>query len=175
MRRHRSERGAALAEFAICFPVFMLLMLAVVDMGVNYGDGVETEHAAEAAAHAGAVAKPGDDATCDLVPDGTLARPTRRLICLAKAGTHLDAHKVRVRVVHGDDDHTVVVCVQSRADSVSGMLGPLLDGKVHEARSAATTDLPSGASAPSTGGEQALGGHDWSFCRVDGPEGTDTA
>ena len=35
-RRGRGERGAALIEFALAFPILFLLMMGVVDFGVNY-------------------------------------------------------------------------------------------------------------------------------------------
>ena len=191
-RRHRGERGAALAEFAICFPVFMLLMLAIVDMGVNFGDKVETEHAAREAARAGSVAKTGGNSSCSLTPNGTLPVLTRQLFCMAKARTHMNPANVRVKIfyegVNGKvttnyqpatagaaSTATIVVCVQSRADSVSGMLSPILDDKVHESRSLVKTGVPSGGTYPATGEEHPFSGHDWSFCVPEDPNGTDAA
>jgi hypothetical protein len=164
-RRRRGERGSALAEFAICFPLFLLLMLAVVDLGVDYGDGMENDHAAADAAQAAATSNLGHDLTCSLASHGLLARRTRLVVCLAKDRTHRDPADVRVKVAHlGPDD--VVVCVQSRAGSVSGMLAPVFDGRVHESRAAVRASTAAGRSLPE-GAEDPLPGHDWAFCRAD--------
>jgi len=170
----------------------MLLMLAIVDMGVNFGDQVEAEHAAQEAARAGSVAKTGGSSSCALSPNGTLPVLTQRLFCMAKARTHMTANDVRVKVFYegvngrtttnyqpaipgAASTATIVVCVQSRAESVSGMLGPILDDEVHESRSRVKTGVPSGGTYPAAGEEHPFTGHDWSFCTAEDPSGTDAA
>ena len=168
-------------------------MLVVVDLGVDFGDQAGTEHAAQDAARAGSVAELGQRASCALTPapdpssDGALARRTRRLICLAKALTNRRPDDVRVKVAYVADDSTIasaeqpvgpgqpgtasiVVCVQARAGSVSGLLGSLFDGDVHEARAIVRTGAPTGGRYAPPGGELPLPGHDWDFCATDRPD-----
>ncbi|MCC6226061.1 MAG: pilus assembly protein [Microthrixaceae bacterium] len=193
--RRGGERGAALAEFAFCFPVFLLLMMAVVDMGVNYGDKVETAHAAREAARAGSVSKVGNDSSCSITAASTPPTLTRQLFCLAKARTHMDPTDVRVKVFYegvngklttnyqpaaagSSSTATIVVCVQSRAESLSGLLGPFLDDKVHESKSLIKTGLPAATASgqyPTAAEETPIPGHDWSFCSAEDPVGTDAA
>lgn len=191
----KGERGAALAEFAFCFPVFLLLMMAVVDLGVNFGDKVETAHAAREAARAGSVSKVGDDSSCALDVPATTPLLSRQLFCLAKARTHMDPSDVRVKLFYegvngkvttnyqpprptSSSTATIVVCVQSRASSLSGLLGVFLDGKVHESKSMVKTGLPAPAASglyPEAAQESPLPGHDWSFCTAEDPNGMDAA
>jgi Flp pilus assembly protein TadG len=191
--RCRGERGGALVEFAMAFPVFMLLLLAVVDMGVNYGDRVQTAHAAREAARAGSVSKVGTTTGCYI--DGTVTNSlSQSLICLAKARTHKNPADVRVKVFYegangkatsnynpptgmsSSPTSTIVVCVMSRAQSISGMLNPIFSGKAHKSMSLVKTANP----APTAGGvypppaaENALPGHNWAWCAPEDPVGTD--
>ena len=186
----RSDKGGALVEFAIAFPIFMLLLLAVVDMGVNFGDKVETAHASREAARAGSVSKVGTDTSCDLDPNGTLAVLTEELFCLAKARTHMDTAEVRVKVfyegVNGKETtnydpvppalsatSTIVVCLMSNAKSISGMLSTVFDGNAHESRALIKNGRPQGGVYPPPGEENPLPGQDWSFCSAEDPVGTD--
>jgi hypothetical protein len=189
-----TERGAALAEFAFAFPVLVLLLMAVLDVGHDYGRRVQTTHAAREGARAGSVGRVGDDDTCPTAGIPLDAR-TAELVCLVKHRTHVDAADVRVRVAYMDADggsaedfsaptrrrnpYSLMVCVATPAVSLSGMLAPMFDGRFHHARSVIKTGaMPwatraaDGSAAPSYPApftESPLDGDDWVWCRSDDP------
>lgn len=153
-RRRRPELGAALVEFAVAFPVLALLMMGVVDFGVNYGNKVQTTHAAREGARAGSVGRVGETSDCDIA--GTpVSIETRRLICLTKSRTHMSPEDVRVRITYMDGNgrytndfsdaarfankYSIMICVSSRAYSLSGMLAPIFDGRFHHTRAVIKT------------------------------------
>lgn len=171
-RAKRLGAGAgSLIEFLICFPVFLVLLIAMVDLGVNHGDDAQTRDAAVAAARALDAAQPTGDTTCSLRVPRDTPEETRRLFCLAKARSGQDPADVRVMVRYeGPRQLTAVVCVQSRAGSLSGLLAPFLNGRVHEAEARRSVAVLHTASAtpppprPFAATEAPLPGHDWSFC-----------
>jgi hypothetical protein len=170
-RRRPRERGAALAEFVVCFPVFLVLMLVAIDAGANVGAGQEAERAARDVAAQAVVGRVDGPRTCGLEPDGHLARRTVEVICATKAATGSADADVRVRLhvgrVSRGEAPTLVLCVMSRARSVSGLLGPVFSGRVHVARTevgatAADVELPA------SGSEDPLAGRTWRFCDATG-------
>ena len=195
-RTGRPERGAALAEFALAFPILILLMMGVIDFGVNYGNKVQTSHAAREGARAGSVGNIGVDSSCNMIgtPSSLL---TRQLICLTKTRAHMDATDVRVRITYMDADgryttdfsdatrrlnqYSIMVCVSSRAYSLSGMLTPYFNGKFHHSRAVIKTALTPWSTnivglgtvysfvPPYT--EPPFTGDSWRWCRSDDPSG----
>lgn len=191
------ERGAVLAEFAFAFPILVLLMLGVVDLGLNFSNKVGTTNAAREAARQGSVGRVGVDDSCRI--DGSPADTrTRRLVCAAKARTAMPADDVRVRISYmgGDgadtDDfsdaalvsnrYSMMVCLSTRARSVSGMLTPFLDGRFHHSRAVIKTaatpwsKIVGGRTVytyPAPFEERPFDGPDgtdtWSWCRSDDP------
>jgi Flp pilus assembly protein TadG len=156
------ERGAALAEFVVCFPVLLVLMLVVVDLGANVGDGAETGRAAQDVAAAAATGRIAGDTSCRLAADGDLPQRTIRVVCAAKRATGRPDADVRVRVRTSPDGAALAVCVMTRAASASGLLGAAFAGRAHEARAPAR--LVDGVTPPADGGEAPLPGHGWRFC-----------
>ncbi len=192
-RSQRSDRGAALVEFAIVFPVFIVLLLGVVDFGVNFGDKVLTSNAAREAARQGAVSQVGSDSTCGLDPNGSLTVLTEQTMCLAKARTHMDPSRVRVKIFyegpHGKETANyqpaagsqtstaaIVVCVMTQASSMSGMFSPIFDDQAHKNLTIIKTGAAPGSPAkfPAAGEEFPLTGQDWSFCHAEDTSGMDS-
>lgn len=198
--RTRGDRGAALIEFAMAFPILILLMMGVIDFGVNYGNKVQTTHAAREGARAGSVGRVGTDGSCwiDGAPTGF---KSRELVCLTKARTHMDPENVRVRISYMDgsgaytndfseatrqqNKYSIMVCVSTRAYSLSGLLGPIFNGKYHHSRAViktGTTPFPQASTAnpavtiyqyvgqfSETPFSSSSGNDDWSWCRSDNP------
>lgn len=150
----RGERGAVLAEFAIAFPVLILLMMGVIDLGLTFSHKGATTNAAREAARVGSVGRVGDRDGCTI--DGSpIDDRTRRLVCHAKARTGVadDDARVRITYMDGDGAHTtdfsdaalvanrysLMVCISTRTRSVTGMLHPFLDGRFHHARAVIKT------------------------------------
>lgn len=190
----RSERGAALVEFALAFPILFLLMMGVVDFGVNYGNKVETTHAAREGARAGSVGRVGVDSSCAMA-SAPATTEARQLACLIKSRTHMDDDDVRVRFTYMDGDgrytndfseatrqsnrYSIMVCVSTRAYSLSGLLSPVFNGRFHHARAVIKTGTTPWSTTAANGGlvysyvpqfaEAAFAGDSWSWCRSDDP------
>jgi len=195
-RHRRSERGAAVIEFAIAFPILFLLMMGVVDFGVNYGNKVETTHAAREGARAGSVGRVGSDTTC-FMGSTPSSLEARQLLCLVKARTHMDPKDVRVRVTYMDGEgkytndfseatrqanrYSIMVCVSTKAYSLSGLLSPVFNGRFHHARAVIKTGTTPWSATASNGGivysyvpqfaEATFAGDSWSWCASDDPSG----
>ncbi len=54
-RSGRSERGVALVEAAITFPIFFLVLIAIFEFGLQYRSSLTLRHATSASARAGSV------------------------------------------------------------------------------------------------------------------------
>lgn len=173
-----------MVEFAFAFPVLIVLMLGIVDVGINFGNKVQTSHAAREASRAGMVNRVGSVTGCYIDPSGALDASTKALICLTKARTHMDPEKVRVTAFYmgpngkrstnvNNPSNSIVVCVMGQAYSVSGMFNIFFDDKAHTARSVAKTAKPFGGQYTAPGGEEPLPGHDWNWCTADDPVGTE--
>jgi hypothetical protein len=182
-----------MVEFAIAVPVLLLLMLGIIDFGVNFGNKVETTHAAREGARAGSVNRVGTDDTCPMNPSGALAVDTRRLICLTKARTHMDPTAVAVKVMYmgrngklttdfspgttAANPYSLVVCVSAKAYSLTGMLSGVLDGRFHHIRSVVKTGKPASGAFVPPGQERPLRSgavtDSWAWCSADDPVGSE--
>lgn len=72
-RRHRSERGAAITEFALLAPVMVLLVMGVVDLARGYQMQIRLENAAREGAALAQFISP-DDTACATDVDAVVAR-----------------------------------------------------------------------------------------------------
>ncbi len=73
MPRHR-EHGAALVEFALVLPLFLMLVLGLVSAGIAYNHKLSLTHAAREAGRFGATLPVTNYATLDLWLDDVAAR-----------------------------------------------------------------------------------------------------
>lgn len=179
-----TERGATLVEFALAFPVLVMLFLGIVDFGMNFSARIQTAHAAREVARAASVARVGHSTTCATVgiaPSTAL----HEAICLAKNTTGLDPSRVRVRIAYMDGDgktttdlsntttspNSIMVCVMTAAQSVTGVYSQLFDTKAFMSRAVAKTAKPYGGAYIPIGSEDPLVGKTWSFCAADDPAG----
>lgn len=155
-RRPRSDRGLTLAAFSLAFMLLMVLLLGVVDAGVNFGNRSEIGHAALTTAHLVATGgTTGDRIECAIygrVPDAAAA-----LLCFAKEATHMDASRVRIKIM--PTKRAAVVCVMAQAYSATGMFAFVTHGRSFTARSVVATrrNIPDIAETP-------LPSTDWNFC-----------
>lgn len=159
-------------------------MLGIVDAGINFGNKVQTAHAAREGSRAGMVNRVGDVTGCWMDPDGALQASTKALVCLTKARTHMEPERVRVKAFYmgpngkatanvNNPSNSIVVCVMSEAYSATGMFGWAFGGRAHTARSVTKTAKPFGGRYTAPGGELPLSGHDWNWCAADDPVGTE--
>ena len=138
-RRRRAERskGVTLVEFAIIAPVFLLLLLGMIDFGFAFGDYISMRNGVREGARQAVIDPPGSR-TCTLdtaAPD----TPTRNLACLTKDRIGIDDDDVRIAIVIADGDDPgsstgdvgdpVRICARTPVVSTSGMTGPFLNGR----------------------------------------------
>jgi hypothetical protein len=195
----RRERGATFVEFAFAFPILILLMLTIVDLGWNYGNKVQNSNAARVGARLGSVGRYGTTSNCPTFGLSESSTQTRSLICLTKSRSGIDPSSIRVRFFYIDQDgkyttdfsqsaryankYSLVLCTSTAAQSVSGMLSAIIGGHFHHARAVMKTgstqdfDLtPSGEKAyfhAAEGEESPMtknGVTDtWDWCKADDP------
>jgi TadE-like protein len=140
-RRARNERGAALVEFALVLPLFMLLISGIIDFGNAYSDLQAVRLGVRDGGRRAAVATTGGSTGCGLTfAAGAPNTPTQQLMCLVKGSVGLSSSRVRVKILFADPNtgatgashyvrgETVIVCTMAKARSVTGMLGNMISG-----------------------------------------------
>jgi len=142
--RKRSERGASLVEFALLLPVLVLLLFGIIDFGSLYNnyqsvrqgsrDGLRQIVVTMPVANAPSCTTTGGNSNDDATAHG--------LLCYVKARVGLgDSARVRILwkgppVGTPADINTfpatnpAMVCVQYPAQSLSGVIGPFINGKI---------------------------------------------
>jgi Flp pilus assembly protein TadG len=160
-----SERGASIVEFALLAPVFVLLVLGIVDFGVELSDNIALRQGVREGARQGVVGTFGSNSTCTIT--GT-APPTatKQLMCLTKGRIGGDATKVRVMVdVVGTytRGNSMLVCGQRPMESVSGMFAGFVSGRFMKTKVEMRIDDLNGTSFTDAA-ETAPTGSDWSWC-----------
>jgi Flp pilus assembly protein TadG len=131
-RRRRPERGASLVEFGIIALLLFTLLFGIAEFGISYDRYLAVRSGSREGARQGAVGTVGTDASCGINGSATTANAnTQRLICLTKARTGLgNSTRVAINATNYVPGGDLVVCVRYRLTSVTGLFGPLLDGRV---------------------------------------------
>jgi Flp pilus assembly protein TadG len=131
-RRDRDERGAALVEFGIVVVLLFTLLFGIAEFGVSYDRYLGVRTASREGARQGAVGTFGSTTNCGI--NGTAASAntqTRSLICLTKSRSGLGNDvRVAITVPSYAPGAALVVCVQYRLRSITGLFGPMLNNKV---------------------------------------------
>jgi Flp pilus assembly protein TadG len=189
---HPNRAGKGMAEFVIAFPVFLIVLVAVIDLGMNFGDGIQLSQGTSEAVQLAARSDVGHRDHCDIATNLPLATLSNHAICLIKFKTHLDPAGVRVRIFYETNDGqptadyqpvtageaggaTMVVCVMSPEKSATGLLSAVFDRRVHHDRVTTRLEVPVKAAAgsyPPAASERPLTGQNWSFCTADDPNAT---
>jgi Flp pilus assembly protein TadG len=175
-QRRRGERGAALVEFAIVVPLFLVLVFGVIAFGLTFNDYISVRQGTREAARQGAVGNFGSTTTCSLT--GVSGGPTsdiQKLMCLAKSQIGLSYANTRVKVMSGTADFSstgtfskgdsLIVCTEYPVSSVAKFITPVLGSTVLKTKT--QMRIETSYSTTETGGqESALTGSDWSWCTV---------
>jgi hypothetical protein len=166
-RRNRPDRGAALVELALIAPLLLLLVFGTSDLALDFAAASRQRSGTQQAGRDAAVGLWADDTSCTLTPRPVDAR-LAALLCRAKARIGTPAEDVRVRVALTIDGYVrgagVAVCSEQRSRSVTGVLGPLLDGRVVRIRNVQRIErTPSHLPPLVAGGEAAFSGS-WEWC-----------
>ena len=128
-RRDRREGGAALVEFALVGMLLFLMLFGIAEFGVSYDRYLAVRSASREGARQGAVATFGSTSSCGINGSATGANEsTRRLICLTKSRAGLgNEARVAVTVPSYAEGGALVVCVEYRLDSITGLFAPFVD------------------------------------------------
>lgn len=157
--RRRSERGAALVEFALVVPIFILLVMGTIDFANAFNDYNSVRQGVREGARQVVVAK-WDSTGCS----GSSAA---KVACLTKQRIGLDAARTRVKVVvegpyePGED---VTVCAMYQAKSITGMFSVMLNSKALTSRITMRIEQLDSTNPLVTYAESPLSGQDWSWC-----------
>jgi Flp pilus assembly protein TadG len=159
------ERGAALVEFAIVFPLLFLLVSGMLDFGMVFVNLNSARQGVREGARQAVVANFGGSTSCTLTTTGTLDSATRELMCLTKDRMGLAEADTRVKVAFAGTNTVggaLLVCAQHPMTSMTGVFRPLMTGKVTTSKvemRIEKVDL-----ALTAGEETALPGESWSWC-----------
>lgn len=144
----RRQRGAALVEFAIVMPLLFTLLFGIVDFGLTFNDSLSLRQGVREGARQASVANYD---TC-----GTA-------MCTTYNRIGLDASvKIKVALPNGTfaKGDPVLVCAQKPLTSVTGLFGPILNGKY--LKSKVQMRIEKAPTASPVGQDTAVGG--WSWC-----------
>jgi hypothetical protein len=140
-RRGGDDRGQAIAEFAIAFPLQLFVTLGIIQLGIIYCSKQVVEYAAFAAARAEVVGEDGGRAAqivCSPITGGTPPAAPWEAVEVDVPGwgrlpdSDLAAAKTHVDVVNpaGDGDGVVRVTVTHDLELVVPFIGQLIDAVV---------------------------------------------
>lgn len=167
----RAERGASMVEFVLVAPILCLLLFAIIDFGLVLSDDIGLKQGVREAARQGAVAEFGSSASCGSTASGT--DEMKRLACLTKTRSDIDASRVRVAIRFADaedqlsDDPDVgdalVVCATTPMESRTGFFSGLMGGRHIQSVAVMRIEVASEGLAPFS--ETDSSGDGWSWCR----------
>ena len=165
-RRHARcprERGAALVEFALVFPLLFMLIAGMIDFGMVFSNLNSSRQGVREGARQAVVADFGADTTCPVV-GVTPATATKKLMCLTKDRIGLPQTDTRVKVAFANTNEVgggILVCAMYPMCSVTGTFAPVLDGRVVTAK--VEMRIEKVDESLTAAAETALNG-DWSWC-----------
>lgn len=170
----RSDRGAALVELALIVLPVVVIFAGIVDWGSVYAQRVSLRTGAREASWNAGRGIFGSSAGCTI--EGSIADSnTRQVMCMAKQRSDLNPDDVRVKVVLLDPNNisnpatfttgmAVMVCVQQRLTSVTGMFDSLLSNTFQRMR-VETIVIATGGKTLTDGEETAFSGSGgWTWC-----------
>jgi hypothetical protein len=165
--RARDERGTALVEFAIVFPLLMLIVFGIIGFGSVYNNYESVRQGVRDAARQGVVGQYGANTTCGLTGLGSANTETRELMCLTKSliglGNNTRVKVLVVDTVTAPPNGALVVCAQFPQQTVSGVMRPFLGGKVLHTQVQMRIEKALNP-MPVADGETPPSGGSWSWC-----------
>lgn len=148
-----------MVEFALIVPVFLLLVMGVIDFGATFNDYNSVRQGVREGARQAVVA--------DWDLDGCTGTASQKISCVTKSRIDLDSSRVRVKVqLEGTDEpgEQLTVCAMYRARSLTGMFGGLLDDRVLTSRITMRIEQIDDDAPVTTYAETPLTGEDWAWC-----------
>lgn len=156
----RRERGAALVEFALVVPVFLLLVMGMVDFALTLNDYNSVRQGVREGARQVVVAD------WDL-PGCTTGSSSERAQCVTTARIDLDPARTRTRIQIETDyepGEQMTVCSMYQARSTTGMFAALLDPVVLRSRITMRIEQIDAEAPLTTTSSAPFPGQDWSWC-----------
>ncbi|QXC59378.1 pilus assembly protein [Aquihabitans sp. G128] len=166
----------ALVEFAFIAPVLVVLLLGIVDFGINLSNQISLRQGAREGARQGVVANFGTTTSCGATFTTPGSTNMQKLICLTKARSDLTATNVSVaiRFDPGSSSYPagtstppvgngLLVCTAAPLQSLSKLFSPALDGKYFKTKTVMRIEKASGV-AESQANEADPTGANWSWC-----------
>ena len=177
----RDERGQGVVEFALILPVFILILVGILEFGSIYSKVISMRQGVREAGRQGSVANFGPAFSADCVSKPSPpSDDIQRLICLAKSQSGVgDTVLVRVKFAKQDltgatdtdpslyaAGNALIICAVYPLQSLTRFLQPALDG--HYARTKAAFRIEKlsagGEGSEIAGGDTAPPSQDWAWC-----------
>ena len=147
-------------EFALVVPVFLLLVMGIIDFGSTFNDYNSVRQGVREGARQAVVA----DWT---LGDCTGGSSSERLACLTTARIGLDPDRTRVRVdIDGEyqPGNQVTVCAMYSAGSITGMFSALLGSTALTSQITMRIEQIDDVAPLTDYSQSPLPGQDWSWC-----------
>jgi TadE-like protein len=127
------ERGASIVEFALVLPLFVALVMGIVDFSINFTNVSSVRQATREGARRATVGDPSDS-TCSLVGlnDDQESSMSGRLLCSVHDSAAVIGTVTRTKIVFPSNYETgkeALMCTQYQVQSVTGFFKPLLTGR----------------------------------------------
>jgi hypothetical protein len=175
---HRDESGQGMIEFALILPVFLLILVGVIEFGAAYSKVISLRQGVREAGRQASVANFGPNppsCTGVYILSPVPSNEIQRLVCQTKDQSGVP-DTVRVFVRFKDENlaatgpyivgNSIVVCAIEPLDSFTGLMQPFLSGHYIRTKAAfrieqvkhppAADDVDSGEDPPS--------GQNWNWC-----------
>lgn len=159
-RSRRPERGAALVEFALVLPVFLMLVMGTIDFALTFNDYNSVRQGVREGARQVVVAD------WDL-PGCTTGTSSQRAQCVTTSRIDLDPARTRTRIqieTAYEPGEQMTVCSMYQARSTTGMFAVLLDPVVLRSRITMRIEQIDDVAPLTTTSAAAFPGQDWSWC-----------
>jgi hypothetical protein len=158
-RSSADEKGGALVEVAIAFPLLALLLFGLVEFGIFINHNISESHGVREGARQAVVANYSGGAA------GCSGTPNAQILCFTKNRIGLDTVAVQVLVPNGVAiGNEIAVCASTPTASITGLMKAFLPKFGHAETKMRIEQLPPQGQTLAPGGDPALSGDDWSWC-----------
>ena len=169
----RDENGQGVVEFALILPLLLLVIVGILEFGSIYSNIISVRQGVREAGRQGSVGQFGSIPSCGLSLIDSPTANMQNLMCLTKdqAGVQSGV-KVRVRFDKPDlsaggsfvAGNVLVICAAYPLSSLTGMLQPVLNGRVTKTKAAFRIESADPTQTYTAGGEADPSSQNWSWC-----------
>lgn len=155
------ERGANLVEFALVVPIFLLLVMGIIDFSIAFNDYNRVRSGVAEGARQGVVANFSAAGCAEATSSDNLA-------CITKDRIGLDSADTKIKIVLPDGTYDVGdplrVCAMHDVDSLTGMFDVILDSRVATSSIDMRIEKLDDVDPIADLEETPLSGESWSWC-----------